>query len=65
MNEYLTTAVAAEHRRELLDEARENGLARVAREGRPSSRSRLSTALGGLLGRWRTRSHAAAHRLAH
>jgi hypothetical protein len=65
MNEYLTTAVAAEHRRELLEEAQANGLARIAREGQPSLRSRLGAALAGLVRRRRTRGHAATHRLAH
>ena len=41
MNEYLTTVLAEEHRRELLAEARAEALAREARAGRPSWWRRL------------------------
>jgi hypothetical protein len=42
MNEYLTTALGEDHRRELLAEASSNSLARQAMAGRPSWWSRLS-----------------------
>ena len=41
MNEYLTTVLAEEHRRELLAEARAEALAREVRAGRPSWWRRL------------------------
>ena len=41
MNEYLTTFLAEDHRRELLAEARAEALAREARAGRPSWWHRL------------------------
>ncbi len=69
MNEYLTTALGAEHRRDLLAEAHENGLARVAQEGRQAWWQHLAGLLRGSTGsRWpggRSELSAPAHRLAH
>lgn len=69
MNEYLTTALGDEHRRTLLDEARANGLARIAREGHPTFWQHLAEALGSVVrGRWpvkRADVHTPAHHLAH
>ena len=47
MNEYLTTFLAEDHRRELLAEARAEALAREALAGRPSWWRRLFTRSAG------------------
>ena len=47
MNEYLTTFLAEDHRRELLAEARADALAREALAGRPSWWHRLFTRSAG------------------
>ena len=69
MNEYLTTALAAEHRKVLLDEAHEDGLARIATQGRPTFWSQLRHLLANSAGGRRSAGSAtvpgASHRLAH
>ena len=58
MNEHLTTLMGAEHRQALLEEARANGLARIARDGRPTFWQHLSGLMAGVAGgRWPARRH--------
>jgi len=47
VNEYLTTFLAEDHRRELMAEVRADALAREARAGRPSWWRRLLTRSAG------------------
>ena len=68
MNEYMTTVLAEDHRRELLAEARAEALAREALAGRPSRWHRLlhhsadaSPKQVATSGKGHTAAHAAVH----